>query len=417
MSTDGTLPEVFVARQPIYTRDLEVFGYELLFRGSASAEASDVDSADPHGSAASTGQVMLASFLEIGLDRLVGRHMAFVNFTRAFLVGEHSMPFQPESLVVEVLEDVPPDPLVMAGLRELAREGFLIALDDYVHSDEMVPLLDIANIVKLDVQALGPEEVRRHVHLLAPHGVKLLAEKVETVEELDRYLELGLDYFQGYFLTRPVIVSGRRIPTNRVGLVRLLAGLQDPELEVDELLELVREDVTLSARLLRYANSALLSLPREIEDVREVLMLLGVRKVREIVNLLLLSRIDDRPTDLISISLYRAKMSELMAAGLPGASAHACFTAGLFSSLDALLGVALDEVLAELPLADDIRAAILRQEGGATGRALRCALGAERGDWDVARREGVGPTLVRRSYLDAVRFADGVMEELRGWTG
>jgi EAL and modified HD-GYP domain-containing signal transduction protein len=400
------MPEVFVGRQPIYTRELDVFGYELLFRDAADASRADFRDGDQ-----ATSHVILSAFLEIGAENVVGQRRAFLNLTRGFITGEYPLPVSADQVVLEVLEDVVPDDEVMAGLRLLKEQGFTIALDDYYHREDLSPLLDIADIVKIDCLQVGQENVAAEVERLRGRGVKLLAEKIESFEEFECYESLGFDYFQGYFLSRPRVVRGRRVPANRLGILRLLTMLHDPNVSISKVEELVRQDVTLCYKLLRHVNSAMYGLKRHIDDVRESIVILGLEHVRSLVSLVLLTGLDDKPHDLISISLLRAKMCELLAAaeGRPNTTVY--FTTGLFSTLDAVMDAPMQSLLRELPLSDDVRLALLEKEGS-LGEALRCVLAYEQGEWAGARYADLTAGGIKQAFLGAVAWANRVEREL-----
>ena len=402
------MPEVFVGRQPIYNRKLDVYAYELLFRDAADAAGANVRDGDQ-----ATSQVILNTFLDIGAEQVVGSRLAFLNLTRGFIVGEYPLPFSPEQVVLEVLEGIEPDEDVLAGLTALAEQGFTIALDDYFHKDELQPLVELADIIKVDCLGLSADEVARQVDVLARHGVKLLAEKVESIEEFEHFERLGFDYFQGYFLCKPRVVRGRRVPANRLGVLQLLSKLHDPAVQFEDLEDLISQDVALSYKLFRHVNSALYAMPRKIESVRETLVILGMDKVRSIVSLVLLSGLDDKPHDLFLTSLLRAKMCELLAraAGRPNPDAY--FTTGLFSSLDAVMDAPLGSLLEKLPLAPEIRDALLAGDGD-LGQALACVQAYERGHWSGARYADLAPSVVKSAFLAAVDRTNQIDRELFG---
>ncbi len=196
---------VYVGRQPIYDRDLSVVAYELLFRGDEhddQARFSDPDEA--------SARVMLNTFLEIGLDKIVGDHRAYINLPRSFIVGPFPVPLPQDRVVLEILEDIEVDDTLVEALGRLAAAGYRIALDDFDGRPELEPLLALAHIVKLDVQATPPDLLATRYARLRAMGVELVAEKVETRDDFDRCRAMGFDYFQGYYLCRPTVVSGAR---------------------------------------------------------------------------------------------------------------------------------------------------------------------------------------------------------------
>ncbi|MEW6073659.1 MAG: HDOD domain-containing protein [Planctomycetota bacterium] len=397
--------DLFVGRQPIYGRDLELYAYELLYRGD------DVDFADFTEGDQATSQVLLNTFTEFGLERVVGDHLAFVNLTRGFITGEYPLPVPRHRVVLEILEEVEPDPEVLDGLRRLRRAGFRIALDDFVLCEERERLLPLADILKVEVHGLGDRLIRDRRELLGPFGCQLLAEKVETREQFDACRAAGFDLFQGFFLAKPNLIKGRSIPASRLNLLRLLAELQDPAASFDRVQEIIAQDVALSYKLLRHINAARYGMPRRIESIRETVVYLGLTTVRNLACLFLLSNVEDKPHELVTTSMLRAKMCELLARAA-GISAHqAFFTAGLFSTLDAFMDLPMGAVLDKLPLAEDLRAALLSREGK-IGEALASALAYERGDWDAVLCLGLPRTEIRTAFLDAVQWVDEVNREI-----
>jgi EAL and modified HD-GYP domain-containing signal transduction protein len=409
MSQSGPSPlqDVFVGRQPIYGRHLELYAYELLYRGA------DEDVADFTEGDQATSQVLLNTFTEFGLDRVVGDHLAFVNLTRGFVIGEYPLPLPRSRVVLEVLEDVEADPEVLAGLQELRERGFKIALDDFVLREETQELIPLADILKIDVVGLDAEMIRRRHALLEPHGCKLLAEKVETREQFEVCLDAGFHFFQGFFLAKPNVVKGKSISASRLNLLRLLAELQDPAVDFERIEEIVSQDVTMSYKLLRHINSARYGMPRTIESVRETVVYLGLSQVRSLASLFLLATVDDKPHELITTAMMRAKMCELVARAADASDVQPFFTAGLFSTLDAMLDAPMSAILARLPLTEGLRAAILEGEGD-VGEVLTATLAYERGRWGEVACLGLERGTIRDAFLGAVRWVEEVDQEISG---
>ena len=401
------LHDVFVGRQPIYGRRLEVFAYELLYRGG------DVDHARFSEGDRATSQVLLNTFTEFGLDRVVGDHLAFVNLTRGFITGEYPLPVPRSQVVLEVLEDVPPDEDVVRGLEELRKRGFRIALDDFVLDIERAPLIELCDIVKVDIMGMSKERIEESVRMLQPFRVKLLAEKIETREQYQFCRDLGFHYFQGYFLAKPNVVQGTSVPASRLNVLRLLGELQDPNCEIERVQEIVAQDVTMSYRLLRHINAAIYGMPRRIESVREAVMYLGLSTVRSLGCLFLLSNIDGKPHDLIVTAMLRARMCEELGRARKAKDPAAYFTAGLFSALDALLDVPMGRILEKLPLSAELHEALLEREGE-LGEALCCALSYEQGDWEHVACSGLERSEIKRAFLEAVAWVERIDREIRG---
>ena len=402
------MTDVLVGRQPIYRRNMDVYAYELLFRqqGADQAEFTDGDSA--------TSRVLYNTFVEIGVDDIVGRHRAFVNLTPAFLLGRYPLPRAEGQLVLEILEDTPVTDEIVEAVANLRARGYTIALDDFVYQPHLEPLVRMADIIKIDLMQLGEGQLEEHVHRLSRDGTRLLAEKVETHEEFHHCRELGFDLFQGFFFCKPEVVRGNHLPTNRVAVAELLAALQDPEVELSTLEKLISRDVTLSYRLLRLINSAYFSLRREVDSVGRALLLLGLDAIRNWATLLTLSSVEDKPTELVRTAVVRARLCQNLGTRAdPDTGSDLYFTVGLFSTLDALLDQPLEDALGQLPLSQPVAAALL-EGSGTPGAVLACALAYEQGDWRAVETNtcGIAPASVRDAYLEALQWADDLMREI-----
>jgi len=370
----------------------------LLYRAGDAAQAGVSDGNQ------ATSQVVYNAFLEIGLDKLVGQRPAFINVTRDFLLSDYTVVIPPRRAVLEILEDVEIDGRLIRAVRRLRALGYQIALDDFIYHRHMQPLVELADIIKIDLLQLDDTQVAQHVERLRPYPLKLLAEKVETREQFRRCSGLGFEYFQGYFLCRPEVVKGRQVAPNRVATLRLLARLQDPSVDLRELGEIVSHDLSLAHRMLRVINSAEAFLSQKVESISQAIVLLGTQFVAKLASLVILARMEDQPRELITIAITRARMCELLGAVAGGEPPEAFFLVGLFSTLDAILGVSLESALNQLPLAEKIRAALLAREG-ILGEVLNCAIAFERGDWDTVTRGGLDRSAIQHSYLQAISWA------------
>ena len=350
------MAQALVGRQPILDKNLDVFGYELLFRPDRTVNR-------PINGESATSRVVNNAFVDIGLDRIVGEHRAFINVTRNFLLEHRELSFPKDRVVLEVLENVEIDNALIDAVEKLSNSGYLIALDDFIYDPKWIPLLGFADIVKVDIRMFSQSQLAEQLAYLSPHQPKLLAEKVETSEEFKRFRDLGFDYFQGYFLSRPQIVRGKQAPTNRTGLLSLIGRLQDPKIAVKEIEVLVGQDVALSYRLLKYINSAFFALPQPVESIGRAVVYVGLNQLRQWASLLATAGIHDKPKELMRLSLTRAKMCELLCIAAGKSDKDVYFTTGLFSALGALFDQPLHEIVKELPLSETIEVALLEHTG------------------------------------------------------
>jgi len=271
-----TTHNVHVGRQPLYDRAGAVAGYELLFRGEAGAV-----SASEQGAYA-TSQVLVSAFTEFGLEHLVADRIGFVNVTREFLVGELPLPFAPGQAVLEVLETVPVDDEVLAGVTALVDRGYQIALDDFQFNNSSARLLDLASYVKIDMLGIPPSiltalAIRCRVY----PRLKLVAERVDTEEQLALAHKLGFELFQGYALARPQVLTTVALAPSRLTTLRLLALVNDEDADMTEVATEVSQDPALTVRLLKAANSASAALNRTLESVRDAAVLIGLNQLRQ----------------------------------------------------------------------------------------------------------------------------------------
>ncbi len=397
---NAPVEDLYIGRQPIYDRDLSVVAYELLFRDDQENRAEFDD-----GDYAST-QVIINTFMELGLENIVGSSPAYINLPRAFFTGEHPLPFTSEQVVLELLEDVAADPLTLSGLARLRHEGFKVALDDFEHEEARLELLDHADVVKVDLSitdmAILPERLADYQQ----RGLKVLAEKVESQEDYQRCHELGFDLFQGYFFCEPKIIRGKPLPSNRLSIMNLLAKVQDPKVQVAELESLISKNLTLSYRLLRYINCATFALRREVDSIHQAILLLGLINIKNWLSLMLMSKGGaDKPRELMTTALLRARFCELLAAERRGLNREQAFTVGLFSVLDALMDQPMDELLDAMPLSTEIKLALIDHEGE-LGRLLAGVTAYERGDYTGLKQMGIDISGYRGHYLEAISWAD-----------
>lgn len=390
----------FVGRQPIFDRRMAVVGYELLFRDDrARVPTATMDDSSW------TARVLLNTFLDLGLDSVVGPHVAFINATRTFLLDRLALHLPPERVVVEVLEDVVGDQDVLTAIRELRECGYVVALDDFLLGSAAMPMVPLADVIKVDISQVPAHLLGDYPRQLARPGLRLLAERVETHEQFRDCAALGFEWFQGFFLARPSLVGvGRRRRTSHeLSALRLLALLDRADANIDEVVEALSRDPTLSYRLLLVINSAAFGLRRRVDSLRQALVMLGLRRVHGWVTMMVLSGLSDRPPELLATALLRARMCELLGEQLLPDRGPACFTSGLLSLLDVMLETTWDELTPHLPLAPEVLAATVSCEGD-MGAVLAAVIRYERCEWSLVHVPGLAPADFRRAYLAAIEW-------------
>lgn len=398
------MPDAFVARQPIFNPKLEVVGYELLFRGEG--YVNDVAMiANPE---SATATVVLNALTELDLARLVGTRTAWVNISREFVTGglAHALP---SGLVgLEIPETEQFDDEMLAALRELKEAGYKLALDDFRYREGSEALLELFDVVKLNINELRREPLRELVERLKPYEGKLVAEKLSTQADHEFCVDAGCDLFQGYFFCRPAVACTRGIAANRLALLQVAAALNDPEVQLEQIEQIIVHDVALSFRLLRYVNSAFFGLRGDVRSIGQALALLGLENVKRWATLSVLASIDDKPTELTVTALIRAHFCELAGAQLGIAGAGELFTLGLFSVLDAMMDAPMVDVIASLPLAAEMRDALVSRKGK-RGLLLQCVTGLETGEVSDLPQVVAG---AGELYLESMMWANSAAESL-----
>jgi EAL and modified HD-GYP domain-containing signal transduction protein len=392
--------DVFVARQPIYDAAMAVIAFELLYRHSPAATQARIT--DPR---QATLEVISSAALEIGLDRLSGGQPVHINFPMELLIDVPDLPLPPDRVVIEVLEDVRAEPAVIAGIRKLRARGHRIALDDYSPKVSDPRLLEFADIVKLEISHPPAGELARLVKELKPLGVQLIAENVETPEDFESSIALGFSGFQGYFLQHPQTFRAKRVPSSRLGTLRLVASLSNEQYSIDEVELLISQNVSMSYHVLRCINSSYYNLPRKVASIRQAIVILGLEHLRELCSLLCLQGFDDRPPSLFVNAMTRARMCEKLGRLAGAEDAGPYFITGLFSLLNALVGMPTQKIVEELPLSPAIARALIAGEGD-LGKALQCTRAYERAAWDHVVYANLPPALIRAAYMDALFWAE-----------
>ena len=401
--------ESFVARQPIFDKEENVCAYELLYRdGFENAYNPDIDGGE------ATSQVLTSSFGVIGIEEITNGHRAFVNFTEKLLVDEVATVFNPNTLVVEILEDIEPSAEIIKACNKLKEKGYTIALDDFIFDPKYLDLINVADIIKVDFMISSQEERNRLVHIAESKDIDLLAEKVETREELEEAKEMGYSYFQGYFFSKPVILKGDDLPVYPTNYFRVLNELNTAEPDLDEISQAIERDMSLSYKLLRLINSAIFCLREEINSIKQALVLLGLDEVKKWFNLIIINELSDNDDEeAIKLSLLRARFAELLAANLDvDNEKHKFFLMGLFSLIDVLMNRSLEELLEELPIAQEIKDGLLGQ-GGLYASVFSVMIAYEKGQWNKVQafleEYNLEEELIAESYLQSIEWSNDII--------
>lgn len=396
--------EIFIARQPIFDRQQQVYAYELLFRSSLENifNHADLDHA--------SSKVALDSFFILGIDTITGGRKAFINVTREMLVNGYVALLPREMAVVEILETVEPDAEVLSACRKLKQAGYLIALDDFVDHERYRPLVDLADIIKVDFLTTKKEEQKALIERFSPRGIHLAAEKVETREVFQEAMQMGYTYFQGYFFSKPTIISGKEVPGFKLNYLRILQEINRPHLDYEKVEEILKTEMSLSYKLLRYINSAFFGWRIEIRSIKHALVMLGENDFKRWASFISLKNMaKDKPNELVFQAIMRGRCMELLAPVVHlSERAQDLFLMGIFSLIDAIVDRPLLDVLSDMPIADDIKAALLGEKGPLRD-IYELMLSYEQGNWDqfseLAVQKKIDENQIPPLYRKALEWA------------
>ncbi|MCI1946495.1 EAL and HDOD domain-containing protein [Clostridium luticellarii] len=408
--------DIFLARQPIMDKSGKIFGYELLFRKNDMKNQYNFSDGD-----AATIKVMQNTLINIGMCKIVGNKKAFINFTRNILKSGLYSVISFKNVVIEILENISPAEEIVKSCETLKKNGFTIALDDFIFNDKYIELIKLADIIKVDfIMTRGDErkEVINAVKSINPN-LKFLAEKVETPEEFDEAVSLGYSYFQGYYFSKPQIIKGKKIPVNKVIYLNLIKELNSEEFSIENVENLIKKDVSLSYEILKMINSAKYFFKDRIISIRQAIALLGEKEIKKWIYFMCMKPIcDDRPQIVMIESLLRAEFSELLAKKNKKSSQNSfnAYLTGIMSLMDVILQKPLYEILDELMIPQEVKNALVGRERNYYSKILDIVISYQKGEWaksimmasylDIDRQD------LAISYLKTIKWLDEAIPEL-----
>jgi len=400
--------DIFVARQPIFNKNLAVIAYELLYRDSDKNYfntniASDV----------ATAILLMNSYFHFGIDHLVGQLTAFINFDAHLIHLDIPQLLSTRNVVIEILEDVKPEPNILAKLERLRRDGYTIAIDDFVLAYPYHEIINLSQIIKVDFLSNSREDIQKICYKYRNQGKLLLAEKVETHEDFEWAKKLGFDYFQGYFFAKPHMIKSKDLTGSSSQFLRLFEALQESEPDYKKITRIIEIDVFLTYKLLRIVNSSF-SLGTQIASVHQALSILGINAFSKWLSLASLQSLSkSHATELVKTAMIRSKFLEHIAFHAVSLEGHEDELAlmGILSVIDVLLQEPMTEVVKNLPLTPNVKKTFLGQENLYLYPYQLC-LAYEQGDFSrlEAYADMIEYNLCQLSldYIDAVTWAEGL---------
>ncbi|MCF7498601.1 MULTISPECIES: HDOD domain-containing protein [unclassified Pseudoalteromonas] len=399
----------YAARQPILDKEKKLVGYELLFRDGVDNVFPEIDGDE------ATSRLIEGSQFNFGLDDLTDNKPAYINFTLETLQKGYPLLLGKDQIVVEILETIQPGKRLLAIVKDLKEKGYTLALDDYIHQPVWRHFYPFIDIIKIDFLTCTKESIQEVIEAIKPFPqIQLLAEKVETYEKYQLAVDMGFSYFQGFFFSKPEMVQSKTLPPSEMALAELLYETSSVDVNLKKITEVFERDVNLSYKLLRYSNSAAFKRRAEISTIKQALIVLGNEEIKRFLSLLFAAQVAaDKPAELIRLSLTRARFTELLAINHGQLrDTGMAFLTGMMSLMDAILDEDMPSVMKKLPLSNDIKAALLDEEGQ-LAVYLRLVKQYEQANWqgakDIQQELGLAPEEVPDAYHDAVNWANEQM--------
>lgn len=399
----------YLARQPIVDKTLAVYGYELLFRDGEQNCFPDIDPDE------ATSKLLTESHLTTGVEVIANGKLAFINFHEDTLLHRFPTSLDRKKVIIEIVETVELSDALVAVCAQIKQLGYTLALDDYDFSPKWGPLLPHVHFIKVDISEHSEENIRVNMPQLKAFGVKLVAERVETKEQFACFKGMGFDYFQGYFFAKPEMIKNKVIPSSKLTLLQLMTASSKATFDFDEINQIIETDVALSYKLLRFINGPTVNKRHKILSLRHALNYMGAIEVKKFIALLALANLaDGKPHELANMSLVRAKFCELVSLARADADNPPCgFLMGLFSLLDTLLEQSMQDLMAKLPLNEELSAALCG-ERNYLNYYLQLVCAFEHGRWDeiaqLCSYLQVEQDLVFRIYQDAIAWGVTMMQ-------
>ncbi len=369
--------DVFLARQPVFTAEKKVYGYELLFRLGLENYFPDVD-----GDTA-TSNLLSNIFFPFDFKEILGGKPGLINFTRDLILQKVPLVLPKEHFIIEVLENIEPDEAILASLSVLNKKGFSIALDDFVYHEKFRPMIEFSKIIKFDIRETPLESLYDVLqNLRSKYNILFLAEKVETYSEFEQARQMGFDLFQGYFFSKPEVLSTKGISSGQITKLGLINEIGKKELDLKKIETLIKEDVSVSFKLLRFINSAYFSRRTPIDTIKDAITYLGTEELKRFINIVVISDLGaNKPNELIRASIIRARMCESCGKILKiSFSIDELFTLGLFSFMDAILDCKMENILSHISFSEKMKQALLGKD-----KEFKMILSMvevfEKGDW------------------------------------
>jgi len=387
----------YAARQPIFDKDKQLMGYELLFRDGVDNVFPDIDGDE------ATSKLIEGSQFNFGLEDLTDNKPAYINFTLDTILKGYPSMLPSNQVVIEILETVQPGKRLLAAVQELKSKGYTLALDDYKHQKVWRHFYPYIDQIKVDLLITSDEEISELIDATKEYkNIKLVAEKVETNAQFEKAVALGFSYFQGYFFAKPEMVKSKSLPPSEMALAELLYETSVVDVDIKKITSVFERDVNLSYKLLRYSNSAAFKRRAEISTIKQAVVVLGNQELKKFLSLLFAAQVSsEKPIELIKLSLTRARFCELLAQRHKGIQdTGMAFLVGMMSLMDAILDESMEGVMKKLPLSNLIKEALVHKQG-ILAQYLGLIKAYEQADW-----------VLTGEYCERIKFDNDALPEI-----
>lgn len=404
--------ESYFARQPIFDKWDNTIAYELLYRKTPVPAPYSENDGDM-----STAEVINSSFFGGEPEFMFEGKRAFVNFTENHLLSKTALLLPKDTLVIEILETIEPTEEILNACRELREQGYLIALDDFIITDKTMPFLDVADIVKIDFLNFMKEDIEKTAQICRERKIKILAEKIETVDMVNYAKEQGAVYFQGYYFERPLIVTAQGCTPMAQTFFRLLGIIHDDSVDFKEISEIIEQDAAMTLKLLRLVNALRMESEEQISSVMQAVQLIGLKRTRDWVHLMGLQRIKtDAPDETITRAFFRAKFCECLAMRIirRKKDAKEYYLMGLMSAIIDLKSKDSKAIMNRLSISDNIKAALSGANQGMFYDVLNVVVSYEKAEWEVVdsfnATYGTDENALAKDYVECIRATEELMK-------
>jgi c-di-GMP-related signal transduction protein len=397
-----------MARQPIFDRKNQVIGYELLFRSGYENAYNNIDGNE------ATLKVIANSFYEFDFKTITDNKKAFINFTEKLIKEEIATILPCEHVVIEILENIEPTDEIINACKKLKEQGFILALDDFVFDKKYNKLIEIIDIIKVDFIITKGNDRKKIFDLLKINSkIKFLAEKVESIEEYNEAMYFGYEYFQGYYFSKPTMLTAKSIPTNKYAGVEILKLINNKDFNYSDLEALILKDVGLSYKIIKLINSSAFYIKNKVTSIKYAITFLGEKEIVKWLYVVLLNDLKgSNSEELIRVSLQRARFCELICSkSIYKEKNFSAYITGLFSAMDAILNCSMESIIRDLNISDEVKEGLIGEEN-ILNTMLKLVISYGRGQWEeaggYAKKINIDLNEVSSLYLETLNWVDNI---------